>query len=421
MPEQQISAEVLENGVRIVSERLPHVRTVAIGIWVQSGARHEPQDLCGISHFIEHMVFKGTASRSARGIAEEMDSIGGQINAFTSNECTCFYARSLDTHFDIASDVLCDIFFNPSFDPRDIASERNVVFEEIGMYEDSPEDLAVDRLNEAVFRGSSLGRPILGTKKTLCGMTQDILAKYRASHYTSEAITLSVAGNFTDAHMAALKARFSAIERGAKPATPAADYTRSVTLRRKPIEQNHLCLAFPMPGWMSEDRFAIQLMSALFGGGMSSRLFQRVREEAGLCYSIASFTGSTEEQGLFCINTALNRETEAAALDLILGEVALLREETVGDAELARVREQLKANLMMGMENSGARMNNLAQNMVRYGRVFSCDEVIERIDAITPQDIRDCAQRIFDMSKISFSGVGELRSAAWYKRRFGVL
>lgn len=421
MAEQKIKSEILKNGVRIVHEKLPHVRTVAIGIWVQSGARHEPEELCGISHFIEHMVFKGTAQRSARDIAEQMDGIGGQINAFTSNECTCFYARSLDEHFNLAADVLCDIFFNSEFAPADIKSERNVIYEEIGMYEDSPEDLAVDRLNEAVFRGSSLGRPILGTKKTLSSFTSEILKNYRDTHYTSEGIIVSVAGNYSDEQLSELKAHFSSVACGKKICTPQSEYNRAVTLRRKPIEQNHLCFAYPMPGYSSDERFAIQLLSSILGGGMSSRLFQRVREEAGLCYSIASFTGTTHEQGLFCINTALSRDTEAEAIDLILKEVDGVCQNGVSADELSRAREQLKANIMMGMENTNSRMNNLAQNMMRYNRVITPDETIKSIDAVTNEDILLCAQRILNGKKMSFSGVGELRSADWYKRKFNLL
>ncbi len=421
MAEQKIKSEILPNGVRIVYEKLSHVSTVAIGIWVQSGARHEPKELCGISHFIEHMVFKGTNERSARDIAEQMDGIGGQINAFTSNECTCFYARSLDTHFYLAADVLCDIFFGSKFADADIRSERNVIYEEIGMYEDSPEDLAVDRLNEAVFRGSSLGRPILGTKKTLRTFNSQILRNYRDTHYTSEGIIVSVAGNYSEDQLKALKERFSKLPHSQRIYTPEAKYNRAVTLRRKPIEQNHLCIAFPMPGYSNDDRFAIQLLSSILGGGMSSRLFQCVREEAGLCYSIASFTGTTAEQGLFCINTALGRETESEAIDLIMEEIDSICQSGVEDLELFRAREQLKANIMMGMENTNARMNNLAQNMLRYNRIITPDETMQRIDAVTKEDILACARNVLDSKKMSFSGVGELKSADWYKRRFNLL
>lgn len=421
MKVNQIKTETLPNGVKIVSEKLDHVRTVAIGIWVQSGARHEPEELCGISHFIEHMVFKGTEKRTAREIAEQMDAIGGQMNAYTSNECTCFYARSLDSHFNRASDILCDIFFNSKFAPEDIKNERNVVYEEIGMYEDSPEDLAVDRLNEAVFKGSSLGRPILGTKKTLKSFNQQILKKYRDEHYTSESIIVSVAGNFTEKEIDDLKNRFSNIPKADKCATPKAEYRQAVTLKKKEIEQNHLCLAYPIPGYASEERYTIQLLSNMLGGGMSSRLFQKVREEAGLCYSISAFTGMTHEQGLFCINTALSKDTEEQAIKLILEEIEKICTFGVSEEELSRVREQQKANILMALENSGSRMNTLAQSVVRYGRVFTPDEITDAIDKITTEHIAECAREIFKSENLSFSGVGQLRTGDWYKRKLGIL
>lgn len=421
MPNPDTVIETLSNGVRLVYEKLPHVRTAAMGIWVQSGSRHEPEALCGISHFLEHMVFKGTVNRNAREIAEQMDAIGGQMNAFTATECTCFYARALDSHFNVASDILCDIFFNAKFDPKDIRTERNVVYEEIGMYKDSPEDLSIDRLTEAVFNGSSLGRPILGTRKTLSGFNSDILHKYRDEYYTSEGIVVSVAGNFPDAELDKLRSRFGAIPQGKRPVTTPATYHKSLTLKKKDTEQNHLCFAFPMPGAGCDERYTIQLMSSVLGGGMSSRLFQKVREEAGLCYSISSFTNAASEQGLFCIHTALSKETESAAISLILQEIDKLCSCNISDAELFRVREQYKANLMMGMENTGARMNHLAQSVIRLGKTFTADEIIQKIDSVTPDDIRSCAQRILNREAMSFSAVGELKGRERYKRAFSDL
>lgn len=417
---QDIQLEELANGVRLVYERLPYVRTAAIGIWVESGTRHEPEELCGISHFIEHMVFKGTPRRSAREIAEQMDGIGGQMNAFTASECTCFYARALDTHIQLAADVLCDMFFHANFAQEDIRLERNVIFEEIGMYQDSPEDLVVDRLNEAVYRGSALGRPILGSRKALRGLNTRILREYRERYYTSEAIVIALAGSFPDTVIDFIKEEFSHMPRAPKPFAAPAAYQPTVTLRRKEIEQNHLCIAFPTPGVTSPDRYAIQLMSTIFGGGMSSRLFQSVREQAGLCYSIATFVNACQDQGLYCIQTALGKETEDAAVSLILDEIQRMREVQVEEEELNRVREQYKANLMMGMENTGARMNNLAQNVIRFHKPITADAIIQEVDRVTPDKIQREAQRIFQDGKRSFSAVGNLRSAAWYQRRFSL-
>ena len=279
----------LPNGVTLAYEHIPAVRTTALGVWVQSGARHEPEALCGMSHMIEHMVFKGTETRSARMLAEEMDAIGGQINAFTAMDCTCFYARVLDTHAAKAADLLCDMVFNARFDDVDLRLERGVVFEEIGMYRDSPEDHTVDRLNAAMFPESSLGRPILGTKASLRAMNGETLREYRTKAYTGPAVVVSVAGSFDEPLLTELADRFSTLSDRPAPTFAPAVYQPAITLSRKEIEQNHLCLAFPALPYHAPERHALRLLNSLVGGGMSSLLFQSVREDAGLCYSISSF------------------------------------------------------------------------------------------------------------------------------------
>ena len=406
---------VLPNGVRIVYERMPGVRTVALGIWVESGSRHEPEGLGGISHFIEHMVFKGTERRSARDIAEEMDAIGGQMNAYTAAECTCFYARVLDVHGLDALDVLCDMFFHAGFDERDVALERGVVFEEIGMYEDSPEDLVVDRLSEAVFRDTALGRPILGTKAALRRMDGRVLRRYRESHYTSKGVVVSVCGNVSDALLCEIRDTFARMPEREKPGTEVGRYHRCITLRNKAIEQNHICLGYPAPGCAGKDRYAVRLLNAVLGGGMSSRLFQRVREEAGLCYSVSSFVNAYQDVGLFQVYAALGRENERAALRMILEEIERLRSEPVDARELMRAKEQFKAGLLMGLESTSARMNSLAQGVLRFGRIVAPEELIEGVEAVSARDILDVARRMLDPGEASFSGVGAMRDARAYR------
>ncbi len=403
----------LPNGVTLALDRIPAARTTALGIWVRSGARHEPESLCGISHMIEHMVFKGTETRSARQLAEEMDAVGGQINAFTAMDCTCFYARVLDTHAAKAADLLCDMVFHATFSDRDLRTERGVVFEEIGMYHDSPEDHTVDRLNAAIYRGSSLGRPILGTKATLRAMNGDVLREYRAKNYTGAAITVAVAGSFDEALLSDLTERFSTLPCGNAPTYAPATYTPSITLCKKEIQQNHLCIAFPSLPYGSPKRHAMRLLNALVGGGMSSQLFQSVREEAGLCYSISSFVGTYEDVGGFFIYTATNPDTEAAALSLIHNELASF-DRTVTIERLDRVREQTISNIYMGLESTVAHMNNLGNGYLREKRLVNPDEVVSALQNVTLDEVRALAEQIFDFSKASISVVGTPKSRSFY-------
>lgn len=400
---------VLPNGVRIVYERLSHVRSAAIGIWVACGTRHEQSVTNGISHFIEHMVFKGTKTRTARQIAEEMDEIGGAINAFTAMQCTCFYAQALDTHILRAADVLCDLYFDAAFRPEDIELERGVISEEINMYLDSPEDLVCDQMLEAVYSDTPLGRPILGTKESISRIDQAALCCFRAKNYTAGATVVSVSGSFDDSLIEALKARFSAMPAAAAPRSARAEYRRAVTCYSKETEQNHLCIAFPAFSYYSEKRYALQMLNSILGGSMSSRLFQRVREEAGLCYSISSFSSCYEDTGLFSIYTALGRETERAALQLIREELCRVKDGDVTERELARAREQHKANLLMGMESTGKRMTHQAHCMLRYNQLPDIDALIAATDAVTCEDITALAQELFRFQNASFSGVGTLQ------------
>lgn len=404
----------LQNGVTLALEQIPAARTTALGIWAQSGARHEPESLCGISHMIEHMVFKGTETRTARMLAEEMDAIGGQINAFTAMDCTCFYARVLDTHASKAADLLCDMVFHAKFSDRDLKTERGVVFEEIGMYRDSSEDYAVDRLNAAIYNGSSLGRPILGTKATLRAMSGETLRAYREKTYTGPAITVAVAGSFDEALLADLEARFSVLPNVAPATFTPAEYHPSITLCKRDIQQNHLCLAFPALRYGTPERYALRLLNALIGGGMSSQLFQSIREEAGLCYSISSFVSTYEDLGTFCIYTATNPDTESAALSRIRTELSSL-DETITQARLDRVRDQVISNIYMGLESTVAHMNSLANGYLREKRLISPEEVVSALQQVTLDEVRALGARIFDFSKASISVVGTPRPRGFYR------
>ena len=405
----------LPNGVRILTERVPYVRSAALGIWVGTGSRHERSGANGAAHFIEHMLFKGTQHRTAEKLAGEMDAVGGQINAFTTKECTCFYARVLDTHLAQAADILCDMFFSSRFDEADVATERGVILEEIGMYEDNPEDLCAERLAAAVFQGTPLARPILGRKATLEKMSGAWLRDYKAAHYGPERIVVALAGSFAQADVDSLRARFSAMEARPLPPSPPGRYTPAVTVKRKAIEQNHLTLAFPGLPFADERRFTLQLLSSILGGGMSSRLFQQVREQRGLCYSIYSYGTCHDDTGYFGVYTALGRETEGAALETVFSVIRDFAEHGVTEEELSRAREQFKANVLMGLESTQSRMSSLGRGALLVGRVLDEDEVIARYDAVTREDVRRLAQELFQFQNASLSAVGRVGSADAYR------
>jgi len=406
---------ILPNGVRLLFEEIPHVSSAAVGIWTGSGSRHEPKHLSGISHAIEHMVFKGTQRRTAVQIASEMDAIGGHVNAFTTKECTSYYARALTDHLPRAIDVLTDIFLCARMDPDDWAIERGVILEEIGMYEDTPEDLVTERLFASVFRNCPLGRPILGTAGVLGRISAAQIARYKEEHYRAGSIVAALCGRYEERDKQTLTECFSAL-----PAAPAleaapASFAPNFTVRRKDIEQNHLCLAWPSLPYNNPDRYAQQVLSNILGGGMSSRLFQEVREGHGLCYSIYSFAAGHEDAGLFGIYTALSRDTEKKALSLITQVVRDFLRDGPVDAELTRAREQVKANVLMGLESVSARMNHLGRNELLLGNVKSMDDVVAAYDAVTHEAVCALAARIFVPERLCFSAVGRVSGASLYR------
>ncbi len=405
----------LPNGVRIVTESIPYVRSVAVGIWVGTGSRFESASENGAAHFIEHMLFKGTSTRTAAELAEQMDQIGGQINAFTTKDCTCFYGKVLDTHLYQAIDVLCDMFFNSRFDESDVSNERGVILEEIGMYEDTPEDRVVEQLFTAVYRGSSLARPILGRKSTLEKMTGETLRVFMARKYRARDIVISMSGSFSQNDVDLLAERFSALPKSKKARLPAAKYSPSIITKRKKIEQNHICLAFPSVSNLHPDRYAMQLLNSIFGGGMSSRLFQELREKRGLCYSVGSFLSTHDDIGLYCIALALSADSEEKALGAVADEVSKIKSGGVFKTELERAREQVKANILMGLESTSTRMNRMARSELIYGRVPDTDEIISAYDAVTSDDILRLANEMLRHDKLSFSAVGRVKSEAEYR------
>jgi predicted Zn-dependent peptidase len=410
----------LPNGARLLTEEVPGARSAALGFFVGVGSRHESAKSSGAAHFIEHMLFKGTDRRSTARLAKDIDAIGGQVNAYTTKEHTCFYARSLDSHLDQSLDLLQDMLFHSRFAQEDVDTERGVILEEIGMYEDTPEDLVAERLSAAVYKGTALARPILGTQSTLSGMTGEWLAQWQREHYCPGAMVAALAGSFSPAQVDQLRDCLAALEPGPAPAvqTPVA-YHPAVTTRRKAIEQNHLILAHPSLSYLDERRPQLLLLNALLGGGCSSRLFQEVREKRGLCYTVYSYVSDHVDTGLLGVYTAVNPEQEGQALDTVRQVVSDLADHGPTQEELDRVREQAKANLLMGMESIQSRMSHLGSSTLLYGRVRQPDELIARYDAVTREQLRDLAQAIFLPSQASLSAVGRVGTAQSYTQWLG--
>lgn len=406
------------NGARLLLEEVPGARSAALGFYIGAGSRHETAAENGSAHFIEHMLFKGTHRRSAADLAVDMDAIGGQVNAYTTKENTSFYARSLDRHLDRALDILSDMLFCSRFDQSDVETERGVILEEIGMYEDTPEDLVAERLSAAVYKGTALARPILGTEATLSAMTGDSLRQWQKEHYLAGNTVAALAGSFTPAQVDKILALLDTLEPGTIQQTPGR-YKAAVTARRKNMEQNHLILAFPAMNYLDPRRYQLLLLNSLLGGGCSSRLFQEVREKRGLCYSVYSYVADHEDVGLQGIYTAVNPEQEGQALSVIRSIIEDLAEYGPTQEELDRVREQATAGLLLGSESIQSRMSHLGNAALLYGKVRTVDEIIECYNAVTRDQLQKLAGEMFRFNHASLSAVGKVKTIAEYGRWLG--
>lgn len=404
----------LPNGVRIITERVESVRSASIGIWVGVGSRCEKPSEAGCAHYIEHMLFKGTSKYTASQLAEVMDAAGGQINAYTTRDNTCFYARVLDSELPLAINVLSDMFFDSLFAESDVKSECGIILEEIDMYRDTPEDVAVESLTAACFPGA-LGRPVLGRASVLKKQTGESLRAFKESRYTADRVVIALAGSFTQSDADLIAERFSGLGRGKNARARAAAYTPSFTVKKKAVEQNQLVLGFPGLPTGSEKRFALQLLNGIIGANASSRLFQTVREKYGLCYSVYSFTSGFADTGLFAVSVATNRDTEERALTLIMDELRAVRRDGVTDAELERSRRQIEASILMALESTGSRMNRLGYGELFLGRPLPPDEIIDRYAAVTRGDVLSLARELLDPAALSLSAVGRVRSETEYR------
>jgi len=399
----------MRNGLVVVSEVMPHLRSVSIGVWVRSGSRFEDETTTGISHFIEHLLFKGTTSRSAAQIAEAIDSVGGQLNAFTEKEYVGFYAKALDEHLPFAFELLSDIVLNPTFPTVEMIRERNVIFEEINMVEDSPQELIQDIYMENFWKGHPLGRPISGTKESVARIARKDVMRYFRDHYTANNTIISAAGNLRHRQVYELAKRyFSNLESGVQAdlgIPPVASPGRVV--RRKPnLEQTHICLGTVSPPLASEERFCAHLLANILGGGMSSRLFQNIREKRGLVYSIFSGLNLYRDAGALVVYAGMAPENASAVVELTLKEFRKLRDKLVPAEELKRVKENIKGSIMLSLESSSSRMTHLAQQQIYFGRCHPLEEILGKVDRVRARDVRHLANRIFDSSSLTLTSLG---------------
>ncbi len=412
-PTRNIRRTLLPNGLLVLTESIPHVRSVSMGVWIASGSRDEPLELNGLSHFVEHMVFKGTTTRNARQFAREVDSIGGNLDAFTGKENICFNIKVLDDNIAPALELLSDLVLHPTFTPEDIAREQGVILEEIKMDEDSPDYLVHETFTQNFWKGHALGRPTLGTVKSVSSFTQPVVFDFYASHFTPRNMVFSAAGHLDhDRFVAQVAACFSglAASTGDPPARPAVPATfAAITLKRKKsLEQVQLCLGVPAPPVDSPTRYAMYLLNSMLGSGMSSRLFQTVREDRGLAYSIYSEVSPFRDTGALSIYAGTSAEKTPEVIRLTLEELRRLKEETVHEAELKRAKDQLKSNIVLGLESSSSRMSNLARQEMYFGRFFGVDEITAEVEAVTAAQIQMLARRLFRPEAIALTVLGNL-------------
>lgn len=385
----------LNNGLRVMIEPIPTSRSVAFGIWVKTGSRYETPSDNGISHFIEHMLFKGTRRHSAKDIADRFDGIGGNVNAFTAKEYTCYYAKVLDQHLPIAVDILSDMFFESLLAEEELAKEKNVILEEIAMYEDTPDDTVHDLASTAAFGDHPLAYSILGSAERLHAMGPSDLRSYMSCQYTIENTVVSLAGNVDESVLELLERHFGSFAVHAEPSVLVAPSFRPDTLfHGKQTEQNHFCLSFPGCPIDDPNMYAMTLLNNAIGGGMSSRLFQEIREKRGLAYSVYSYHTSYADSGLFTVYAGTAPKQTRDVYDLTMEMLGEIHVKGLGEAEVNRGKEQLKGNLILSLESTSSRMNRLGKNELMLGRHLTLDEMISRIDAVTMDDVKAMMDRI---------------------------
>jgi predicted Zn-dependent peptidase len=418
--QRDIQRHALPNGLMVVTETMRHVRSVSIGVWIRNGSRREATDQNGLAHFMEHMVFKGTERRSAESIAREMDSIGGMLDAFTSKEQICFNAKVLDDHLPIAFDIISDLCLRPRFDSDDVAKERQVVLEEIKMDLDNPESLLHEIFTRGFWPGHPLGRPILGTPDTVRQFSREALRTRFREWFAPNHLLVTAAGNVPHEKVLELvQGEFGhlqpthGLDQHEPPKTDAPIHVE----RKKDLEQVHLCLGVPSLPIAHERRFGIAVLNNLLGGGMSSRLFQNIREKRGLAYAVFSEITPYSDAGMFTVYAGTAKETVGEVLDLTLAEFRSMKESLVSEEELLRAKNHLKGSLMLSLESTSSRMSNLARQELYFGRYYSLDEILASIEAVTREEVQTLAQEFFRPEQISATVLGPVNGFSLERSR----
>lgn len=404
----------LPSGLRILTERMDSVRSATIGIWADVGSSIETHERRGISHLVEHMLFKGTASRTARAIAETMDGVGGNLNAFTDKETTCYYAKVIDRHVPLAMDVLSDMFLNSLFDPAELAKEQNVVLEEIKMYEDSPDELIHDLFLQTMWNGANLGEPTIGFADTVTGVRPDDLRAHMRAHYAPNSVVVAAAGNVEHDEIVELASKLFAPFEGRcvlpVAESPVARPARYV--RHKESEQAYVVVGSQGLSVRDERRYVLSLMDTILGGGMSSRLFQEIREKRGLVYSVYTFQAAYREAGLFGVYAGTSPENVQACIDVVAEELGAMRDRPVGEAELHLAKEHVKGNLTLALESTSSRMIRLGRNEFALGRHVTPEEIEAKIDAVTAGEIQELAGEVLAEDALGLCIIGPVDESA---------
>ena len=388
----------LENGLHVVGERLPYLRSVSIGVWMRVGSMMETPAENGLSHFLEHMVFKGTEKRSTRDIAEEMDAVGGQMNAFTGKDCTCFYAKVIDEDLPLAVDILSDMTLHASLDEAEFKKERGVILEEISMEEDSPEDVVHELLSRIQFGNQAAGMPILGPAEQIAAYTRDDLANYRARHYHPENCVVALAGNYDPEQVLALiQQYFGEWKKSGQRQTvpPMQPIPGQKAAKEKDTEQLHICLGYPGTFLGSDELYPMSVMNNLLGGAMSSRLFQKIREEMGMAYSIYTYPSTYVGCGTFAVYAGVSPKNGHAVLDETLKQLDLLCRDGVTEKEFREAKNQLRGSYLLGLESPGSRMQSMGRGQLHLDRCMTPEETVAKIEAVTIESVNAVARRIF--------------------------
>jgi len=402
--------DVLDNGLRLITETMPHVRSVTIGVWLMRGSRHESDERGGIAHFVEHMLFKGTDSRSAEDIAQSIDSIGGQLDAFTAKEYASYYIKVLDEHLPMAVDLLADIVRRPAFASAEIEREKKVILEEIKMVEDTPDDLVHELFTQHFWEGHPLGRPILGSKETVEALTEDTLREYFRGAYVAQNMIISAAGNLDHARVRELVdgAFGDLASTGAPLSGDPPRVVPQVITRSKDLEQSHLCLGTNSYPQNHDDRYVSYIMNTVLGGSMSSRLFQNVREKRGLAYAVFSGLSAYRDAGNITIYAGCSNEAVGEVIDLCVEELRGMKRGPVPEAELRRAKDHLKGSLMLSLENTASRMSHLARQEIYFDRQFGLDETLVGIERVTREDVQRVAADLFGNGSLSATVLGNV-------------